>query len=378
VIGEGTPVKLVLRNHFTERRNPMSITKLYLTWMNKITQLLPHERVTRRRNLAWLMTGIFQSKSVHLSKVASKIPGAAMLVSATRRLDRFLESPEFRVRDWYEPIVKGLLAPRAGQEYRLIVDGSKVGFGHQFLVITLAYRSRAIPLVWMWVRSSRGHSTSGRQLALLGYIHQLLPAEAHVLVLGDSEFGGVEVLKQLDQWHWKYVLRQKGSHLVRENDQSPWIALGSLLTQAGQSLWLGQRQLTQLHAYTVNVLAHWKIGEGEPWLLATNLPSLREALRAYERRMWIEEMFGDLKDNGFDLESTHLRSVFKLHRLTFAVVLLFLELVVSGSKIIKNGLRRLVDRSDRRDLSLFRIGLYMRERHLANSKNFVLDFYPVL
>ncbi len=356
----------------------MLITKLYHTWMKKITQLLPNERVTRVQNLAWFLAGIYESKSVHLSKVASKIPGKALLVSITRRLDRFLENPEFRVRDWYEPIVKKLLAQRAGQEYRLIVDGSKVGFGHQFLVITLAYRRRAIPLVWMWVRSSRGHSTSGRQLALMNYVRKLLPDNARVLILGDSEFGAVEVLKQLDQWGWKYVLRQKGSHLVRENDQSPWIALGSFLTRAGQSLWLGQRQLTQLHAYAVNVLAHWKIGEKEPWLLATNLPSFREALQAYERRMWIEEMFGDLKDNGFDLESTHLRSVFKLHRLTFIVVLLFLELVASGSKIIKNGLRHLVDRHDRRDLSIFRIGLFMRERHLANSANIVLDFYPVL
>jgi hypothetical protein len=356
----------------------MPITKLYHTWMNKITQLFPKERVTRRQNLAWLLAGVFQSKSVHLSKVASKIPGSATLNSITRRLDRFLENPAFRVRDWYEPIVKQLLAQRAGREYRLIVDGSKVGFGHQFLVVALAYRWRAIPLVWMWVRSSRGHSTSGRQLALLNYIHKLLPADASVLLLGDSEFGAVEVLKQLDQWGWKYVLRQKGSHLIRENEQSPWISLGSLLAKAGQSLWLGRQQLTQLHAYAVNVLAHWKIGEKEPWLLATNLPSLREALKAYERRMWIEEMFGDLKENGFDLESTHLRSVFKLHRLTFAVVLLFLELVTSGSKIIKNGMRRLVDRPDRRDLSIFRIGLYMRERHLANSNNFVLDFYPIL
>ena len=70
--------------------------------------------------------------------------------------------------------------------------------------------------------------------------------------------------------------------------------------------------------------------------------------------------------------------MFKLHRLTFAVVLLFLELVTSGSKIIKNDLRHLVDRPDRRDLSIFRIGLYMREKqHLANSKNFALDFYPI-
>ena len=161
------------------------------------------------------------------------------------------------------------------------------------------------------------------------------------------------MLKQLDQWAWKHVLRQKGSHLVRENDQSPWVSLGSLLTKAGQSLWLGQRQFTQLPVYMVNVLAHWKMGEPEPWPLVTNLPLIREALKTYERRIWIEEMFGDLKDIGFDLESTNLRSVFKLHRLTFAVVLLFLELVASGSKITKNGLRRLVDRPDLRDSSLF-------------------------
>lgn len=149
--------------------------------------------------MAWLLSGIFESKSVHLSKVASRLPGKAMLVSVTQRLDRFLENPEFRVRDWYEPIVKKLLLQRAGQTFRLIVDGSKVGFGHQFLVITLAYHRRAIPMVWMWVRSIRGHSSSGRQLALLGYIHRLLPADASVLVLGDSEFGAVGVLRQLDQ-----------------------------------------------------------------------------------------------------------------------------------------------------------------------------------
>ena len=106
------------------------------------------------------------------------------------------------------------------------------------------------------MRSSRGHSTAGRQLALLNYLYKLLPVDARVLVLGDAEFGAIEVLKQLDEWHWKYVLRQKGSHLVRENEQSPWSSLGSLLSKAGQSLWLGQRQLTQLYAYSVNVLAH--------------------------------------------------------------------------------------------------------------------------
>ena len=36
-----------------------------------------------------------------------------------------------------------------------------------------------------------------------------------------------------------------------------------------------------------------------PWLLATRFSSQPEALRAYRRRLWIEEMLGDVKEHGF-------------------------------------------------------------------------------
>jgi hypothetical protein len=49
----------------------------------------------------------------------------------------------------------------------LIVDGTKAGFGNQLLVVSLAYRKRAIPIVWSWVKHVRGHSTGSKQIALL-------------------------------------------------------------------------------------------------------------------------------------------------------------------------------------------------------------------
>jgi len=63
-------------------------------------------------------------------------------------------------------------------------------------------------------------------------------------------------------------------------------------------------------------------------------------------------MFGDLKKHGFDLESTMLRHVPRLSRLTLAVALLYVWLLSIGSQTVQAGLRHLVDRKDRRDLSL--------------------------
>ena len=78
----------------------------------------------------------------------------------------------------------------------------------------------------------------------------------------------------------------------------------------------------------------------------------------------------DFKKNGFDLESTHLRHFLRLSRLTLAVTLLYVWLTAFGSQVIKNGQRRLVDRNDRRDLSIFRIGFDSIHRRLANQKPF--------
>jgi hypothetical protein len=80
--------------------------------------------------------------------------------------------------------------------------------------------------------------------------------------------------------------------------------------------------------------------------------------------MWTEEMFGDFKKHGFDLETTMLRHAPRLSRLTLAVAFLYVWLLSVGSRTIRVGLRHLVDRKDRRDLSIFQIGLRFIDRKL--------------
>jgi hypothetical protein len=347
----------------------MPINELYHTWMQRICELRPSQRITQVRGFVWLIVGIYLSRSVYMSRIAGKIPGTAKLVSTTRRLSRLLDNAAIQVREWYEPIARQWLESQwhCLGEVRLIVDGTKVGFGHQLLMVSLAYRKRAIPIAWTWVKHVRGHSTAFKQLALLNYVRTLLPAGAAVFLVGDCEFGPVETLKWLDLWHWFYVLRQKSDTCVWLNQYNKWKPFGSFILKSGQSLWLDHGYLTTKEIYPTNLLIHWAAGEEEPWCLATNLPGRLMALKQYQRRMWADEMHGDFKKHGFDLESTMLRDFLRLSRLTLAIALLYVWLISIGGQTIHQGLRHLVDRHDRRDLSIFQIGLRYIQRRLTNA-----------
>jgi hypothetical protein len=369
MIGTEFVLQTVITN---KRRQKMPITKLYHTWKMQIRQLQPTERITRIRTFTWLIVGIYQSRSVSLSRISGKIPSTAKLLSTVRRMSRLLNNPEIKVRKWYEPIARQWLQTQYHNigEIRLIVDGTKIGFGHQLLMVCLAYRKRAIPIAWTWVKHVKGHSNARKHLALLSYVHRLLPEKAPVFLLGDSEFGSVMVMGQLNIWRWFYVLRQKTNTGVWINEESGWKPFGSFIHKPNNSIWLGYGYLTKNDMFPVNMLVHWKVGEKDPWCLATNLPDPQMALRFYKRRMWIEEMFGDMKKHGFDLESTMLRHFLRLSRLTLAVAILYVWLVSVGTNTIRSGSRHFVDRTDRRDLCIFQIGFRFIERCLTNALSF--------
>lgn len=81
----------------------------------------------------------------------------------------------------------------------------------------------------------------------------------------------------------------------------------------------------------------------------------------------IEEIFGDFKKHGFDLELTMLHHVDRLSRLTLAMALLYVWLISVGNRTIQNGLRNLVDYNEQRDLCIFQIGLRFIERCVINA-----------
>lgn len=355
----------------------IAIPKFYSIWQQRLMQQIPDRCDSRLTNMIWLMMGIFQSRSVQLNLIVRKLPIRAKKLSLVMRLRRFLDNPGVRVRDWYRPLAIQLIqAAGSAGSVRLIIDASKISFGFQLLMVAIAYRGRALPLVWTWVGYRKGHSTTTKQLALLAYVRDLLPGHLKVSLVGDCEFGRPLLLEYLDSWGWDYALRQPGDHLVMTKDLPRWRRLDSILAVVNLPLWVGPVLLTQTNAYPTHLVLFWRQGEKTPWLLATNLRCPRAALQLYRRRMWIEEMFGDLKGHGFDLENSHLQHFLRLSRLTLAVCLLYVWLFATGDYVDYSDLAHLVDRTDRRDLSIFRLGWDFIERCLALNDPCPLTFFP--
>ncbi len=353
----------------------MNVIQTYHTLLRKIEQTLSLNHAYRNINFAWIMTGILLSNSVHTSKIANKIPGKAKRVNRSRRISRFFSNQKIHPRTLYEPIAHQLIQAAASVgSIRLIIDSTQVTSSHQLMMVALAYRKRALPIAWTWVRHPKGHSTAAKQIALLNYVKTLIPLGANVFLSGDSEFAPVHSC--LIEWKWSFALRQKGNRLVKKLGSDDWKRIDSFQIKKGQKIWLSDILLTQKQKYKSNLLVYWHKGEKEPWIIATNLLTARESIKQYKVRMWIEEMFGDFKSNGADLEKSCLRHFQRLSRLTLAVALLYVWTVAFGSSIIKRGFRHLVDRVDRRDLSVFRIGLDTVERYLVNGKDVKLPDLP--
>jgi hypothetical protein len=350
--------------------------RLYHTITAQIRKWLPDERITRVRNLALFLTGLYLSRKVHLSLIAEEWHLPGKIPSLTNRLRRFLDNPRVSVCDYYRPIAESLVGTFRGLPIRLIIDTTKLGFNAQLLTVAIAYRKRALPLCWSVHRGKKGWVAVEKQVALLRDVAELIPAGSEVWLLGDCEFQHVPLISWLEDQGWHYVLRQQGQIKVWQPGQAQ-VRLADLGLQQGETRYLGWLYLTQKHHYgPVSMVLHWEKGEEEPWYLVTDQTATRRTIRTYRVRMWIEEMYGDMKGHGFDLETTYMRNLDRLSRLVLGICLVYTWLIALGSWVVKNGKRHLVDRNDRRDKSYFRLGWSWLKRCLAQGQSLRLQFAP--
>jgi hypothetical protein len=354
--------------------------QLYHKMLHQLCKWLPEQRVTRKRNLALMIIGMYLSASVHLSLIVRPWPVKAKAASLTNRLQLFLDNELLSPRKCYQPLAVKLIATFAGSGLRLVIDVTKVGFKHRAMVVGLAYRRRTLPLAWSVHTGSSGVISVNRIIALLADVYRLIPYDCPVEIVADCGFRSADLLRWLRSRQWHFVIRQPGNTKVRlPNGQ--WSFLRDLPIQPGETHVIGWVWMTQTNPFgLVWLVLHWGQGEEEPWfLVADDAPQYASSLiRSYRRRMWMEEMFGDMKGHGFDLEATQLRTARRIERLMLGVCIAFVWLMALGSWVVKNGNRHLIDIKSRRDKSYFRLGWDWLARCICLGYPIRLHFKPYL
>lgn len=346
----------------------------------RLYQHLPELSNPQRGNLAWLMTGLHEAEHVHLSKVAGYRVGAATLESKTRQVRRLVANEAIDPQQCYEPLARQLLQSAAESQgrIRILVDGLELSGGRQILMAALAYRRRALPIRWEVRRQEEGGvSGADYQKAFLEALKADIPSDAEIVIVADGEFHATDLMEHVTgQVGWHYHVRLHSDTYLQLPD-GEWKQLADLAPEKGKSCYLQDVYVTKKNAYgPVSVALCHDENEDDPWFICTDQTADYLTLRTYSRRMWIEELFGDLEDGGFHLNRSRLYEPKRLSRLLMALAWVYVWLMHVGAWIIKRGLRPMVDRRDRRDRSLAQLGRRWIQRCMTNEKALHLRFRP--
>jgi hypothetical protein len=316
--------------------------------------------------LAAMISGIVGSKSTQLPHIAMKVPDGTQSESRVKRFARWVRNDKITADGYFVPYAQVLLANLALQTLVLVIDGSGVGRGCGALMIHVVYKGRALPLAWLVRHGKKGHFPEDWHIALVEQVQELLPAEAHVVLLGDGEFDGTDFQHTLEEAGWSYVCRT-GCHLTAswEGEAFRLDALGAC-SKPGTLIALQEVRFTEAAYGPVMLVCCWAKGYQEPLYLVSNLAAADEACSLYAKRCRIETFFSDQKSRGFHLHKSHLSAPQRLSRLLMAACLAYIWIVSLGTVCEKDGWMRLIHRGERCDLSLFQLGIRLLD-HLLNA-----------
>lgn len=344
--------------------------QLLHSWTFQLQSLVPELRVTRVRVLALLSLGLIWAAEIQLGRIAAHIPLAVQDLSTERRFRRWLANRRMPVVPTWQPLLGAFLARYRQQELLLVFDPTPYRDDATVLMLGLVVHKRVLPVAWHVVpgQSRWAHGTWPYLARLCRRVAAVLPADTQVTLLLDRGLASAEAIDLCDDLGWDYVMRlnvgtRHGAHVRLQDGRvvSAW----TLVAGRGQR-WHGPVDVFQRAGWrTGQVTIHWPRRYDHPWVLLSSQPAGLPRVREYRRRTQVEAFYADCKSRGWNLEASKIHDRNRLNRLLLAVVLASWWCHLLGQQVIRRGVRRRFDRTDRRDLSVVRLGRLWMERLLA-------------
>ena len=282
-----------------------------------------------------------------------------------KKVQRFLTLGAFSLNTLWRSILTVFLTEQIDEQTTVYVAIDRTTWREvNLLMASVVWRGRAIPL-YCQLMTNLGNSNYAEQTELLSEALPILCAYK-VVVLGDREFCSVDLARWLGNQGYGFCLRQKKSTWMKTTDKA-WERLSEVGLQPGSQCFYNAVTLTKSKGFgKAHLAGKWKrryygFAPDEPWFILTNLDTLDEAIKAYQKRFDIEEMFRDFKAGGYSLERCRAQG-----RRFLAIILLisiaYLCATARGQTFKRRALQKYIARPERYDQpdrrhSAFHVGL---------------------
>ena len=299
-------------------------------------------RKTRVALIVSLIIAIIEQRSVGLKKLAISIESEYSTEARYRRITRFFQHFVFD-RVLFAKLLSIFLPKK---RWILAMDRTNWKFGKvhiNFLVLSVAYKGIAIPLLWYVLKDKkRGNSSYRDRIRIMKKFIDIFGKNKIAILLADREFIGKEWFAWLQKREVAFAIRIRNNTIVKTskgekkvNNLFRDIQNGEYCLSTGRYTLYGQDNMR---------LQALRNERGELIVIATN-QERGNVLKVYKRRWEIENMFSALKKRGLNLEDTHLQDYKKLTLLFGLMALSFVWCYYIGVekakekpiKILKHG-----------------------------------------
>jgi hypothetical protein len=341
--------------------NPCEIILAY--WTKQVKELFPELHSYQQETLAYCTLGMVQAGSAVMQQVAETmaeyLDSETKVVSHERRMQRFTENERIDVDACWKTFLEKIFPFFQKKKLFLVLDNTPYTKEDTIVYLGILIYGRTLPIAWC-IMPQQEHWDRSQWEIVETLFQQVAPylQGAECTLLADRGLSCLELMRLCQRQAWHYVLRLKQEEWFRKKFRHcfhDWAQCKQFIKKAGEQ-WYGEVLLWKEHQLRTGLSICWEEGYKEPWILVSDLPASHMRVTDYSKRMKVEATFQDQKSRFLDIESCQFKRREHLHRWLFAVFLSLWWLHHLGSSCLHHGHRNRVDRADRRDKGVLRIG----------------------
>ncbi len=332
-------------------------------WTQQVKEVFPKLHYYQQETLAFVVQGIIQSGNAVMQRVSEAVweytESETKMVSHERRLQRFVANDRIDVEVHWKDFIQKILPYWQNKRVTFILDMTPYTQEATIVYLGILVQSRILPVAWCVMPQQEKWDEGQWEIIdrLFDQVSSHL-SSAECTLLADRGLSCLRLIQQCRKLGWHYVLRIKNEEWFRRafrHYYRDWEQGKQIVKKEGDQ-WYGKVLVWKEHQFETWLSACWEPGYEQAWFLLSDRKASHKRVSEYAKRMKVEATFQDTKSRGCLIECSRFTNREHLSRWLFAVFLSIWWIAHLGCSCLHHGHREQVDRKDRRDKGMLRIG----------------------